>query len=134
MLYLYLRNNYKRTESSFANILISIRFNPAESLSSAMARLHLAVAVASASFALLVVFQLLSSFGLPQLEFLDGRPESPLEHSALHQVPIKTPSVKPDSREDGTRYLLGVGKADITGYDFEHHGQTLLNVHRQASR
>lgn len=87
-----------------------------------MARLQIATALASAAFALLLVFQLLSRFGLPKLDFLHLRPEAPLGYPTLHQIPINTPSASSDSLEDGTRYLLGVGKADITGYGSDRHG------------
>lgn len=87
-----------------------------------MARLHIAVALASAIFALLLVFQLFSNFGIPELDFLHLRPQAPLGHPLLHQIPINSPSANSGSLQDGTRYLLGVGKADITGYGSERHG------------
>lgn len=80
-----------------------------------MARLHIAVAFAAASFALLLVFQLLSSFGFPKLDFLHMRPEANLRRPTLHQTPINLPSANSGGLENGTQYLLGVGKADITG-------------------
>ena len=88
-----------------------------------MARLPIAAALASASFVLLLVFQLLSSFGFPKFDFLHLRPEPPLGYPTSHQIPINPPSANFGSLKDGTRYLLGVGKADITGYGFESHGK-----------
>lgn len=87
-----------------------------------MARHHLAAALASAFFALLLVFQLLSSFGFPKIDFLHLRPKASLEYPTLHQIPINSPGSNSDSLENGTRYLLGVGKADITGYGSERYG------------
>lgn len=86
-----------------------------------MARLHIAVALASASFALLLVLQLLSTFGFPKLEFPQLRPEVPQGNPTLHQTPINPPGAHAGGAENGTRYLLGVGKADITGYGSERH-------------
>lgn len=116
---LYLNNVHQRTESSFTNILIHLKV---ENLSAGMARLHIAAALASATFALLLVFQLFSTFGIPQLNFLRLRPQAPLGPPSLHQIPIDLPSANSGSLKDGTRYLLGVGKADITGYGSERHG------------
>lgn len=94
-----------------------------------MARLHIAVAFAAASFAFLLVFQLLSSFSFPKLDFLHMRPEAHLRRPTLHQTPINSPSANSGGLENGTRYLLGVGKADITGYGSERHAQYSLTKH-----
>ena len=81
-----------------------------------MARLHLAVAMVTAAALLFVTFQLISSFGLPRFDYLH------LHHvfEGLHdipsnQIPINSPPLDQESSKDASRYLLGVGKADITG-------------------
>lgn len=81
-----------------------------------MARLHLVVAMVTATALLFVTFQLISSFGLPRLDYLhlrhvfEGSNDVP-----SHQIPISSPPLDQESFKDASRYLLGVGKADITG-------------------
>lgn len=81
-----------------------------------MARLHIAAALASATFAAFIILQLLSSFGFPRLDLLQLRYVAPPKHQASYQIPIHSPSKESSVPCDGTEYLLGVGKADITGY------------------
>ena len=84
-----------------------------------MARSHLAVALATATILLLVTFHLISTYGLPRFGYLhlhnifEGNNEG-----SSHQIPINYPLGSHESSEDPSksRYLLGVGKADITGY------------------
>ena len=81
-----------------------------------MARLHLVVAMATAIALLFVTFQLISSFGLPRLDYLhlshvfEGFNDAP-----SNQIPISSLPLDQESSKDASRYLLGVGKADITG-------------------
>lgn len=82
-----------------------------------MARFHIAAALATATVALLTTFYLISTLGLPELEFLHMRYDygQPSIVSS-QQMPIG-PFPKAKSVEDPhTQYLLGIGKADITGY------------------
>ena len=81
-----------------------------------MARSHVAIALAAACFALLVVFQLVSTFGFPHISFLN------LYHTSSNtrtvppfQIPIDGDFSENYAAKDGSLYLLGVGKADITG-------------------
>ncbi|KAL8826835.1 MAG: hypothetical protein Q9191_003554 [Dirinaria sp. TL-2023a] len=81
-----------------------------------MARLQIVVALATATLALLFTIHLISTFGLPELKFLL------LEHtdknyaaSRSQQLPLHPIQGKHGSEQHRTEYLLGVGKADITG-------------------
>ncbi|KAL8789905.1 MAG: hypothetical protein Q9195_006615 [Heterodermia aff. obscurata] len=65
---------------------------------------------------LFVTFQLISSFGLPRLDFLHLRHVfEGLNDLPSNQIPISSLPSDQESPKDGSRYLLGVGKADITG-------------------
>jgi neutral ceramidase len=79
-----------------------------------MARLHIAAALVTATLALLIIFQLLINFGLPQLDFLHLRNDGDWSATVASQHPFN-PSIAPIYLENGSLYLLGVGKADITG-------------------
>ena len=81
-----------------------------------MAPYHIAVALAGATFSLLLVLQLTSTFGLPQIDFLSLRYDAPTRGSPFNQIPINYGVPDPEVLEDDGLYLLGVGKADITGY------------------
>lgn len=83
-----------------------------------MARFHIAAALGAATLALLVTFQLISHFGLPALDFLHVKNDGSALRSAPNQFPINSPyAVEEEVANDGTLYKVGVGKADITGYD-----------------
>ena len=81
-----------------------------------MSRYHLGVALGAATFALLVVFQLISSFGFPNITFLNFHHIDFSGPGSNHQIPLSPDDSKENPSEDGSVYLLGVGKADITGY------------------
>jgi len=81
----------------------------------AMARFQVAGAVAAATFALLLVLQLISNFGLPKFDFLHLQYDIYSTYPAPHQIPIYPPDYEPSIAENGDQYLLGVGRADITG-------------------
>lgn len=70
-------------------------------------RIQVAAAVATAVFAALLIIQLSISFGRDEAA---SRPQT-----SHHQIPNRSSSSRPDDVEDETLYLLGVGKADITG-------------------
>ena len=82
-----------------------------------MARSPIAVALATATIALLITFHLISTFGLPTLGFLNLYYvlEGP-ENTPFTQIPINPPLAESEASQDASSYLLGVGKADITGY------------------
>ena len=78
-----------------------------------MGRSNVAAALAVAGLTLILIFHLIASWGLPHLDFLhlqyaSGR----LWKSTPHQRPLGLGGLS-----EGEPYLLGVGKADITGYD-----------------
>ncbi|MCJ1352591.1 MAG: hypothetical protein MMC33_002575 [Icmadophila ericetorum] len=81
-----------------------------------MARFHIAAALGAAIFALLVLFQLISNFGLPELTFLNLHPKGEYRRPSPLQIPIDlaVPGQE-NGKEDESLYLLGVGKGDITG-------------------
>ena len=80
-----------------------------------MARVHIAAALATATLALLIIFQLLSKYGWPEVDFLKLSYFSPIIASAPGQFPINPPHNEASSPGHAALYLLGVGKADITG-------------------
>lgn len=78
-----------------------------------MARSHIAVAFGAAFFASLLISQLVLNLGFPQADFWHSR----LDQSK-HDVPqthIFSEKQAGDAAEDASQYLIGVGKADITG-------------------
>ena len=80
-----------------------------------MARLHIAAALATATLALIIISQLLSQNGWPEVDFLKLRYYYPTIAFASSQFPINNPYNEAMSSEHAALYLLGVGKADITG-------------------
>ena len=81
-----------------------------------MARNHIIAALGAACFVLLLIFQLISSFGFPEVTFLNLHRVDPIKAQSSSQIPIKPDSPSKDIAQDGSLYLLGVGKGDITGY------------------
>ena len=80
-----------------------------------MARFHIAAALATVTLALLISFQRLSQNGWPEVDFLKLRYFYPRIASGPGQFPINRPYNEASSSEHAALYLLGVGKADITG-------------------
>ena len=80
-----------------------------------MVRTHLAAVLGAACIALYVTIQLISSFGFPRLSFLNLHYVVDRQNERLPQVPIIPTSEDAPQPAEGTPYLLGVGKADITG-------------------
>ncbi|KAF2087652.1 Neutral/alkaline nonlysosomal ceramidase [Saccharata proteae CBS 121410] len=86
-----------------------------------MARSHVAFAVAGATFALFVAFQLVCSFGLPEVDFWHWQKygswreyeDAQVRLPHLQEPGMLHGGVKSAASSD--EYLLGVGKADITG-------------------
>ena len=88
-----------------------------------MAYKAIAIATATAGIALLVFFQLIATFGLPELEVLTwqrwtGDSVGIMEEGV--QITLGKQSSEKETlgerQSAGDEYLLGVGKADITGY------------------
>ena len=80
-----------------------------------MAQFHVAATLVTATFALLLILQLISNFGLPGLDFEHLRYNLYPPHTTPYQIPFRSPGSEPSTGENGDQYLLGVGKADITG-------------------
>ena len=81
-----------------------------------MAHTHLVAALATATTLLLITFHLISTFGLPRLDILHLHYVSEgVDQTSSEQIPISPP---PDFQDtlNAPDYLLGVGKADITGF------------------
>ena len=81
-----------------------------------MARPHITVALVATSFALLIIFSLLSHFGFPSLQYYHWTFDSSSNYRVRQQIPINPLNSGSAISDDGTQYLLGVGMADITGY------------------
>ena len=80
-----------------------------------MARTYVSAAVCSAALVLLITFQLISTFGLPSISILRLRNDGDQFSSYPYQQPPYSPNLEQNDDEEETQYLLGVGKADITG-------------------
>lgn len=81
-----------------------------------MARSPIAVALAAASLGLLIIFQLTSRFGLPNVGYFHFRHSTEDVRAVPNQIPLTPAGPQAEIPEDGPAYLLGVGKADITGF------------------
>ncbi|KAL8928599.1 MAG: hypothetical protein Q9208_001833 [Pyrenodesmia sp. 3 TL-2023] len=80
-----------------------------------MARSHIAAALGIASLGLLVAFHLISQLGLPNVGFFHFKYVPENRATSAVQEPLVRPSSQPDVSDNIPAYLLGVGKADITG-------------------
>lgn len=78
-----------------------------------MARSHIAVAFGAALFASLIISQLVINLGFPQVDFWHWRlDQQQYDRTQTHFFSEKQAG---DAAEDASQYLIGVGKADITG-------------------
>lgn len=78
-----------------------------------MARSHIAVALGAALMAALIVSQLVVNLGFPQVDFWHRRlDQDQHDHSQTH---IFSGKQAEEAADDPSQYLVGVGKADITG-------------------
>ncbi|KAL9029032.1 MAG: hypothetical protein Q9196_002680 [Gyalolechia fulgens] len=80
-----------------------------------MARSPVAAPLAVAFLGLLITFQLVSRFGLPNVGFFHFQHRSEDVTTAPNQKPLSPAGPQPAIPGDGPAYLLGAGKADITG-------------------
>ncbi|KAL8683803.1 MAG: hypothetical protein Q9186_000291 [Xanthomendoza sp. 1 TL-2023] len=80
-----------------------------------MVRSHIAAALAVASLGLFVTFHLISQFGLPNLGFFHFTHSLTEATTAPDQTLFGPAAPRPPESKDEPPYLLGVGKADITG-------------------
>ncbi|KAL8737775.1 MAG: hypothetical protein Q9181_001365 [Wetmoreana brouardii] len=80
-----------------------------------MARPNIAAALAIACLGLFITFQLISQFDLPWVGFFHLKYEAKGVTTAPHQKPLAPPASRPAALHGEPEYLLGVGRADITG-------------------
>ncbi|KAL8761569.1 MAG: hypothetical protein Q9194_007677, partial [Teloschistes cf. exilis] len=80
-----------------------------------MARVHIAAALATACFGLLIAFHLISQFGLPDVGFFHFNQSKKPVNTAPNQIPFIPEESQAGADDGGPAYLLGTGKADITG-------------------
>ena len=78
-----------------------------------MARSHVVVALGTAFFTALLVSQLVVNFGFPQVDFWHWR----LDEQDVPQTHMFSEKQDNGTAEAPSQYLIGAGKADITGYD-----------------
>ena len=78
-----------------------------------MARSHIAVAFGAALFASLIISQLVVNLGFPQADFWHGRLDQ--DRHDVQQTHLFSGKQTGELVEDASQYLIGVGKADITG-------------------
>lgn len=84
-----------------------------------MARSHIAAALAVAFCGILITFHLISQFGLPNVGFFHFHEIRTEATASPYQVPLgPTVSRTSKTEDDGSMYLIGTGKADITGYSY----------------
>lgn len=81
-----------------------------------MAQSPIAAALAVTFLGLLITFQLISQFGLPNVGFFHFQRSTEDVTTAPNQTPLIPAGPQPAIPEDEPTYLLGAGRADITGY------------------
>lgn len=79
-----------------------------------MARSHIAVALGAALAASLIISQLVINLGFPTVEFWHWRLDS--TYNGAQQTAFNSENQHDGLLQDPSQYLVGVGKADITGY------------------
>ncbi|KAI9805769.1 MAG: hypothetical protein M1833_005262 [Piccolia ochrophora] len=87
-----------------------------------MARSPISIAVGASLAVLFVLYQLLSTYGFPRLDYFEWHEASRLEGLGEAQTSLGPQQELLNEFKDGSkdrRYTLGVGKADITGPSVE---------------
>jgi neutral ceramidase len=79
-----------------------------------MARSHIAVALGAALVASLIIGQLVVNLGFPTAEFWHWRLDQ--TYTGAQQTHLISEKQSGELVDDAASYLVGVGKADITGY------------------
>lgn len=79
-----------------------------------MARSHVAVALGAALFASVIISQLIYSLGFPTVDFWHWQAEQDF-HDGTQQTHLYSGKQSGELVDDPSQYLIGVGKADITG-------------------
>ncbi|KAH9878214.1 hypothetical protein J1614_003431 [Plenodomus biglobosus] len=80
-----------------------------------MARSHVAVALGAALVASLIIGQLVINLGFPVADFWHARLDGSYHGGRLHQDSFLGLKQSGEAADDPSSYLIGVGKADITG-------------------
>ncbi|KAI8930853.1 hypothetical protein NX059_011870 [Plenodomus lindquistii] len=82
-----------------------------------MARSHVAVALGAALIASLIIGQLVINLGFPAVDFWHARLDGSYHGGGVHQDSFLRLGLKQNGEvaDDPSSYLIGVGKADITG-------------------
>jgi hypothetical protein len=83
-------------------------------LLASMARSHIAVALGAALIASLIIAQLVVNLGFPVADFWHGRLDQ--TYTGAQQDHFTSEKQDPGLADDASSYLIGVGKADITGW------------------
>lgn len=78
-----------------------------------MARSHIAVAFGAALVAILIIGQLVVNLGFPNVEFWHWRLDQ--SYNGIQQDLLMSEKQDGGLVEDPSQYLIGVGRADITG-------------------
>lgn len=78
-----------------------------------MARSHIAVALGAALIASLILGQLVINLGFPTPDLWHSRLDQ--TYGEAHKMHFLGEKQSPEQAEDPSSYLIGVGKADITG-------------------
>ena len=79
-----------------------------------MARSHVAVALGAALVASLIIGQLVINLGFPSVDFWHARLDQ--TYNGAQQDHFISEKQDGGVADDPSSYLIGVGKADITGY------------------
>jgi neutral ceramidase len=79
-----------------------------------MARSHIAVALGAALVASLIIGQLVINLGFPSVDFWHARLDQ--TYNGAQQDHFISEKQDGGLADDPSSYLIGVGKADITGY------------------
>lgn len=91
-----------------------------------MARSHIAVALGAALVASLIISQLVISLGFPKVEFWHWRLDQ--SYRGAPQTQFLGEKQSGEQADDPASYLVGVGKADITGYVYSLTGVSSTNA------
>ncbi|KAK7731988.1 hypothetical protein SLS57_000966 [Botryosphaeria dothidea] len=82
----------------------------------AMARTHITVALSAASVSLFLALSLISFFGVPTVDYWHFKPKGAWQDALQAQTHIfELKDAATSAAASGDTYLIGVGKADITG-------------------
>jgi hypothetical protein len=81
-----------------------------------MARAHVLAAMSALLFTLLILYQVATFVVVPESSFINLAWDSVARMNPGGKPLLYTNDALKKKQTDGAKYLLGVGKADITGY------------------